>query len=183
MLNSPAWAKDIADGPITRGCHVVLLGTDSLSMLIGKRSFLEGRYREIRTTNIAVIDERDPHCGRVSLFEIKHSSKNDSHFTKHLKNPDAIAQVFEAFGYVVSRTVVYMGKTERRAVLWVNAEEFLKAVSDNPEDVLFPQCSERWSPQCESEPWMQEFANYTVQKNDDSEVLDPHLIFSNSFYH
>lgn len=48
----PAWAKDIADGPVARGCHVVLLGTDSLTMWLAVSDALEGRYVEIRTTRI-----------------------------------------------------------------------------------------------------------------------------------
>ncbi|MBQ1420929.1 MAG: hypothetical protein IIZ02_05840, partial [Desulfovibrio sp.] len=52
MIDFPAWAKEMADGPAARGCHIVLLGRDSLSMWLARREFLEGRYKEIRTTRI-----------------------------------------------------------------------------------------------------------------------------------
>ena len=104
--------------------------------------------------DVAVVDERDPASPRVSLFEVKHTESDRGCPEKHMKNPCAIAQVAESFGRVVSRTIVYNGPTERRAVLWVNADEFLEAVGKNPEACLFPQLSERWSPLCSFEPWL-----------------------------
>ena len=48
----PAWAKDIADGPAERGCHVVLLGTDSLAIWLAISNALVGRYEAVKTTRI-----------------------------------------------------------------------------------------------------------------------------------
>ncbi|MBO4295702.1 MAG: ATP-binding protein [Desulfovibrio sp.] len=102
----------------------------------------------------AVVDERDSGNPRVSLFEVKHTASSRGGPEKHMKNPRAIAQVAEAFGRVVSRTIVYSGPTERRAVLWVNADEFLESVGRDPEGCLFPQLSARWSPLVPFEPWL-----------------------------
>ena len=105
--------------------------------------------------DVAVIDKRDPSAPRTSLFEVKHADAMRDEATKHLKNRQAIAQVSEAFGKVVSRTVVYNGPTRRRAALWVNADEFLGAAGSDQEGALFPQLSPRWSPEVRLEPWMQ----------------------------
>ena len=102
----------------------------------------------------AVVDERDPLRPRVSLFEVKHTDAMRGDAAGHLKNPQAIAQVAEAFGTVVSRTVVYNGKTDRRAVLWMNADELLGSIGLDPEACLFPQLSSRWSPLVPFEPWL-----------------------------
>ena len=106
--------------------------------------------------DVAVLDERDPASPRVSLFEIKHTRQIHGGEARHLKNLRAIAQVAEVFGKVVSRTLVYLGPTERRAVLLVNADEFLQTIGENPEDALFPQCSEKWKPLVALEPGMRE---------------------------
>jgi hypothetical protein len=105
--------------------------------------------------DVAVIDERNPSAPRTSLFEVKHADAMRGEAAKHLKNRQTIAQVSEAFGEVVSRTVVYNAPTRRRAVLWVNADEFLGAAGSDPEATLFPQLSPRWSPEVRLEPWMQ----------------------------
>ena len=102
----------------------------------------------------AVVDERDPGNPRVSLFEVKHTASSRGGPDQHMKNPRAIAQVAEAFGRVVSRTIVYHGPTERRAVLWVKADEFLGTIGRDPEGCLFPQLAERWSPLVPFEPWL-----------------------------
>ncbi|MBO4295640.1 MAG: AAA family ATPase, partial [Desulfovibrio sp.] len=109
---------------------------------------------ETAAFDCAVVDERNPLRPRVSLFEVKHADSMRGDAARHLKNPQAIAQVAEAFGTVVSRAVVYNGETDRRAVLWISADELLGYVGRDPEGCLFPQLSSRWSPLVPLEPWM-----------------------------
>ena len=104
----------------------------------------------------AVLDRRDPSDPKVSLFEVKRERDSHGSETKHMKKRLVIAQVAEAFGRVASRTVVYNGETKRRAVLFVNAGEFLGSIGRDPESALFPQESAKWRPECPLEPWMAE---------------------------
>ncbi|MBQ2517091.1 MAG: hypothetical protein II543_07520, partial [Desulfovibrio sp.] len=46
------------------------------------------------------------------------------------------------------------GETRRRAMLYVNANEFLSSIGRDPESALFPQESAKWRPECSLEPWM-----------------------------
>ncbi len=108
--------------------------------------------------DVAILDKRDAANPKVSLFEVKHEDDRHGSEAKHMKNPRVIAQVAETFGRIASRTIVYNGKTDRRAVLYVNADEFLGSIGQNPEAAFFPQESEKWSPECQLEPWMAEAA-------------------------
>lgn len=142
MLEDIVFA-DLMDA-LPYGCHIFKLEWDI--EIIERAEF-----------DVAVVDERDIYNPRVSLIEVKYSDSIHGNETRHLKNPLAIAQVTEAFGKVVSRTVVYRGTTKRNAVLFVNANEFLTTLDQDIEKALFPQLADCWKPECGLEPWMAEY--------------------------
>ena len=69
-----------------------------------------------------------PERRSYELFEIKHSDRSDDRQARHLRDPRKIAEVEAHHGKVVSRTVLYRGKTFTApdGVIWRNVEEYLE---------------------------------------------------------
>ncbi|MBQ7586261.1 MAG: AAA family ATPase, partial [Desulfovibrionaceae bacterium] len=136
MLEDVTFA-DLSDS-LPEGCEIF--------KLVWSADVVEGEKRG--EFDVAVLDRRDLSDPKISLFEVKHERDSHGSETKHMKKRLVIDQITETFGKIVSRTVVYNGETKRRAVLFVNANEFLASIGRDPEAALFPQMAEKWRSEC-----------------------------------
>ena len=68
-----------------------------------------------------------PERRSFELYEVKHSARADDRQARHLRDGEKIAAVEARYGKVVSRTVLYRGKTfaAQDGVVWRNVEEYL----------------------------------------------------------
>ncbi len=68
-----------------------------------------------------------PERRSFELYEVKHSARADDRQARHLRDGEKIATVEARYGKVVSRTVLYRGKTfaAQDGVVWQNVEEYL----------------------------------------------------------
>ena len=64
------------------------------------------------------------------LYEVKHSAQADDRQARHLRDAEKVAAVEAHYGKVVSRTVLYRGKTMTASdgVVWRNVEDYLESL-------------------------------------------------------
>lgn len=72
-----------------------------------------------------------PEQRTYELYEVKHTTQADDRQARHLRDPEKIAAVESHYGRVVSRTVLYRGKTFTApdGVVWQNVEDYLLRVA------------------------------------------------------
>ena len=71
-----------------------------------------------------------PEQRSFELYEVKHSAQPDDRQARHLRDAEKIAAVEARHGTVVSRTVLYRGKSFEAAdgVAWRNVEDYLESL-------------------------------------------------------
>ena len=90
-----------------------------------------GLRRTGKTTMLMqAVNQLSPEQRSFELYEVKHSAQPDDRQARHLRDAEKIAAVEARHGTVVSRTVLYRGKSFEApdGVAWRNVEDYLESL-------------------------------------------------------